>query len=187
NLVTDNLIGTALNGERPVGNQADGVRVDGGATQNFIGTGDLISGNGLAGVRIKDAATQQNLVYRDLIGTAITGKGRLPNREGVIIDQAGLNPIGEPSHGNVISGNAIGVLLRNGASGNRVQANLIGTGVTGGALGNAGPGVCVILGASHKTIGGTDTKPDGSPGAHANTIAFHASGVVLGYTAHATA
>jgi titin len=187
NLVMENLIGTALDGEHAVGNQADGVLVDGGATQNDVGTGALISGNGLAGVHIKDAATQQNLVYGDLIGTDITGKRPLPNDDGVIIDQAGTNTVGEPAHGNVISGNTIGVLIENNASGNRVQANLIGTGVTGAALGNAGPGVYVILGASNNTIGGTDTKQDGSPGADANTIAYNASGVVVGYTPQDTA
>jgi titin len=187
NLVLANLIGTALDGKHAVGNQADGVLLDGGATQNYVGTGALISGNGRAGVYIKDAATQQNFVYGDLIGTDITGKGRLPNDDGVIIDQAGMNTIGEPSHGNVISGNTFGVLLTNGASGNRVQDNLIGTGVTGAALGNSGPGIYVTQGASDNIIGGTDTKQDGSPGADANTIAFNASGVVVGYTPQDTA
>jgi titin len=185
NTVSANLIGTDVSGEHALGNQADGVLLDLGTAQNFIGPGDLISGNGGAGVRIRDAGTQENKVVGDLIGTDITGKAKVPNADGVIINGALVNNIGLPTEGNVISGNtAIGVLIENSATGNTVQANLIGTDITGGApLGNGGPGVYVILGASFNTIGGAATGPSGAPDPAANTIAFNGgTGVVVGST-----
>ena len=66
-----------------------GVKIDGGATQNTIGTngdgtGDaaernLISGNSVAGVWVDGQGTDGNVVAGDLVGTTVSGDTALPN------------------------------------------------------------------------------------------------------------
>jgi len=106
-------------GTDPTGTQAEpnkfGVEIDGGATQNLIGTnGDavndaaernVISGNLFAGVWINGQATDGNAVAGNFIGTSVTGDVALDN---------GTNPV------YYYGTNGGGVVIEGGASGNRI-------------------------------------------------------------------
>ena len=196
NTVEGNLIGTNYNGTAPLANGANGVVVDGGATNNIIGgtsgaARDIISSNGSYGVEITDSGTSGNLVEGDYIGVSATGTGALANHFGVgILSGASNNTVGSTADYNVISSNAWdGVqLLGSGTSYNLVQGNLIGTNYTGsGALPNFGSGVAIAQGASNNTVGGqggsrelnviSGNGGDGvyvsDPGTSANTIQYN--------------
>ncbi len=117
----DNWIYGSFLGTDPTGTQADpnkeGVEIDGGATQNLIGTnGDgfndaaernLLSGNLFAGVWMTGQGTSSNGVAGNFIGTDITGSVAINN---------GTEPITD-SLGDVFGG---GIAINDGASGNRI-------------------------------------------------------------------
>lgn len=147
NTVQGNYIGTNLAGtaaiRRASGTPIDGVRIDGGANNNFIGgaasgEGNLISGNDV-GVHIVEA--NDNRVRGNFIGTQADGTGDLGNFEaGVYIHEptAMNNFIGgtATSDGNRIRFNGDGTLIATlfgeggivvfaGATQNRILANSI--------------------------------------------------------------
>jgi hypothetical protein len=202
NVLAGNYIGTDVSGTAALGNGfgiewGDGIRFEGGAQSNLIGTdGDgvadaaernVISGNHKQGVSIQMADTNYNVVAGNYIGTDANGTAPLGNGFGGVIlyEVSGApsgNRIGTDGDGvadeaerNVISANARnGVTLAGaGVSLNVVAGNSIGTDVTGTvALANAGAGVSLELGAQSNRIGGTE--------ALANTIAFNAeTGVAI--------
>jgi hypothetical protein len=112
-------------GTDPTGTQADpnkyGVEIDGGASNNLIGTnGDgvtdaaernLISGDLFAGIWINDLGTNGNVIAGNLIGTSVTGDVALDNGSSTAY---GGNPY------VTIGG---GVVIEGGASGNRIGTN----------------------------------------------------------------
>jgi CSLREA domain-containing protein len=164
NLLESNFIGTDVAGTAALGNNADGVFIN-GAPGNTIGgtaadTENVISGNTGRGVFISGSGAAMNQVQGNFIGTDKSGAVALGNfNRGVFIDGAPNNTIGGPAAGagNVISGNnGNGVLISGGgAAMNQVQGNFIGTNATGTAdRGNSGNGV-FISGAPGNTIGGT--------------------------------
>ncbi|MGO9469960.1 MAG: beta strand repeat-containing protein, partial [Isosphaeraceae bacterium] len=118
---TDNWIYTDFLGTDPTGTFAEpnyaGVEIDGGATNNLIGTnGDgiddasernLLSGNLFDGVWITGQGTSGNVVAGNFLGTDITGTVALDN---------GTQPVTD-SLGNVFGG---GVAISAGASDNRI-------------------------------------------------------------------
>jgi parallel beta-helix repeat protein len=166
NLVQGNYIGTNSSGTAGVGNQLDGILIQGGSTSNTVGgtlsqARNIISANKEDGVRIAGLGTNTNLVQGNYIGTTVSGRAALGNSEdGVrIFNTASGNTVGGLTTGarNIISANSEhGILLSNSASGNQVEGNYIGTDVTGGVgLGNSGSGVRIDAGATSNTIGGT--------------------------------
>jgi hypothetical protein len=163
NVVQNNLIGTDITGDPPLGNAADGVFID-DAPGNLIGglgpsTGNVISGNGLTGLRFMGAGASGNQVFGSLIGTDATGTRAVGNTfDGVFINGSPDNTIGSGTVAgrNVISGNGGSGLQILGAtaSGNQVFGNLIGTDITGTRpLGNLLDGVFVNQ-APDNAIGG---------------------------------
>jgi titin len=157
NLVQGNFIGTDVTGTKPLGNNKDGVRiVRGSSSDNVIGgttpaigmtgAGNVISSNGRNGVAIEDGAPN-NQVLGNLIGTDFTGTNGLGNHEdGVLIENAHDNRIGDDGARNIISGNHdFGVQINHGGSfDTEVLGNYIGTDVNGtAALGNALDGVII--------------------------------------------
>ncbi len=172
NSVYGNLVGTDASGTASVPN-VTGIEISFGATQNFIGekvprARNVISGNQLSGITIFGAGTDLNQVQNNLIGTDITGGGRLGNSlAGVRIHiQAANNVVGGPLLGsrNIISGTILfpgyptgggaGVLIESGADSNVVQGNFIGTDLAGtSSISNAGEGI-FINSASNTSIGG---------------------------------
>src|SRR6185295_13949409 len=167
NLVQGNYISTDITGSVSLGNQRNGVYIQ-GASGNIIGgtaagAGNLISGNLDYGVYLQDDA-RNNLVQGNLIGTNATGIQAVPNgNAGVFVynptglGAASLNiTVGGTTSAarNTISGNdPYGVALGTGATGTLVQGNFIGTAVNGNtSLGNS-YGVTITQ-ATGTTVGG---------------------------------
>ena len=167
NLMSGNFIGTDITGTKPLGNYGDGVHIlDGSTSDNLIGgtrnigmtgAGNVISSNGRNGVAIENGA-HNTRVIGNLIGTDVTGTNALGNNEdGVLIEDAHDNRVGEDLGGNIISGNHdFGVSIKNGGSfSTEVLGNYIGTDVTGTqALGNDLDGVAILSVHNAVAIGG---------------------------------
>jgi titin len=170
NVVLGNRIGTNGAGNGALGNGGTGVLLQGGASNNTIGStvfgaGNAISGNSF-GILIQDAGTTGNVIVGNRIGCDVIGTIAVPNTyDGVYITGASGNTVGgtTPGTGNVISGNGrFGVFLlgQSGANGltpssnNLVQDNLIGIGQGANVLANTYDGVTLYPGATGNTIGG---------------------------------
>ena len=115
-----------------------GVYVN-GAPGNLIGgsAGNVVSGNSSVGVYILGSPSTGNQVTGNIIGLGPDGTTRLPNQNGIYIENAPGNVIGgtAPASRNVISANLItGVYILGGQSvGNLVEGNLIGYTASGTA------------------------------------------------------
>jgi hypothetical protein len=172
NVVAGNYIGTDATGTVAIGNFSDGVEAFNGASNNVIGgtapgAGNLISGNSLNGVGIY--AGNANTVEGNLIGTDVTGAGRLANgADGVFITGSANNVIGGTASGaaNTIAYNRHdGVLVTGaGAVGNSVRGNSIyknhGLGIdltNGGNSSQAAPQLTSVVALSGGMIQVTGT------------------------------
>lgn len=163
-VITGNYIGVDLSGTQARGNALSGIEIRdsgnnrvGGAT---AAERNVISANH-TGVYVNGQATG-NQIYGNFIGTNKAGDQALGNSPGagIAIQAATGTRVGGATGGwfsppgNLISGNANGVLLYNGASGNYVQGNLVGATASGaGRLPNTGYGV-VLQNAHDNDIGG---------------------------------
>jgi hypothetical protein len=164
-LIQNDVIGTDASGQSALGNGV-GILVDAGAGTTIGGTaagaGNTISGNLTAGVYVNGPASATEIVGNRIgtnpAGTAAVVRGGVTDplgalqNTGVVVVNSGGNSV----HGNVISGNYVGVMLAgNGPGGpNRVQGNRIGTDASGtAALGNI-VGV-YINGSAGNLVGGT--------------------------------
>ena len=198
NVVEGDDIGTDPTGSAPLGNGADGVRIQGGSAANTIGgttagSANVISGNNGNGVYISDSGTMSNHVDTDYIGTDRTGEFAVPNQlDGVFIGNgASGNNIGV-EYGDVISGNTLqGVeLVGAGTDANSIQNSIIGldNGVAK-KLGNGVNGVYIHGGASYNQllgnlIGGNTDNGVGiiDPGSTGNLV----EGNIIGTNNYAT-
>jgi hypothetical protein len=173
NTVASNHIGTDPLGLVAKRNVSDGVLLRDGAAQNTIGgdlstDGNLISGNGRAGVHL-DLRSSGNYVEGNDIGLNVNGNAKLPNGDGVLVEDAAANNVIGGGHGqsidfgNIISGNTgDGVRLNyipgtpppfGPPTGTKILGNYIGLGSDGStALGNGADGVRVS-GATNTLIG----------------------------------
>ena len=141
NSIQQNFIGTDPAGSYKVGNSADGIFLGKGARENFLGPGNVISGQDGCGVRLLDSTNYGNIVIQNVIGLNAAGAQTIPNGGfGVMLaNGATFNDVGGPSGGNVISGNALGGVVigdgqypgADGTNGNYVEFNLIGTNGSG--------------------------------------------------------
>jgi titin len=165
NYLVNNLIGLASGGSAALANGGDGVLVNGQASNNsigyaYVGSNNVISGNGTWGVYISDSGTNGNSVANNYIGTNSAGTAGVPNtNNGLdVVNSAADNTVGGTTSAarNVISGNDNeGVLIGLSATQNIVEGNFIGTDYTGTkSVGNHLDGVYVGLGAVNDTIGG---------------------------------
>lgn len=177
NQILGNFIGTDHTGTAAVGNDDNGIHID-GANDNIIGgtepgARNVIAGNRVGGIDINSLSTG-NVVQGNLIGTDVSGTAPLGNRfDGIFLEDVTGNTIGGTEAG---AGNLIGFNYSSGISivgfgsfttGNTIQGNFIGTDASGTLdLGNWVEGI-LIQDASGTRIGGT------TPGA-ANLIAFNA-------------
>ena len=169
NVVAGNLIGTNAAGSIAIPNDQRGVIVSLGANNNEIGgthagARNIISGNTLDGVAITGNSTTLNIVQGNYIGTNAPGTAVVPNTgAGVYIEDSPSNTIGGLSitpgtaPGNVISGNAAGIVVKfDGADSNIIQGNIIGLAATGsGDLGNTGIGIWFTFFPDNNTVGGS--------------------------------
>jgi hypothetical protein len=179
NTVEGNYIGTASNGSSAIGNY-DGVIVQEGAYNNSIGStslygGNLISGNSNDGVFITSGATG-TMVVNAFIGTDVSGQNAVSNAQnGVEILSANNTVGGTGLAHDLISGNQIGVLIKNtGSTGNIVAGDYLGTDSTGTKM------IQNIVGLEYGTVG--VAVGDGASGAviENNLISGNTSrGVVL--------
>jgi hypothetical protein len=180
NMVLGNYIGTDPSGLVAVPNGIEGIWVAGQG--NTVGGStafhrNVISGNGLFGINVSGPGATGNVVKGNYIGVDVTGQKGLGNRNGVGVSfGAQDNVIGgvEPGEGNFISGNSVGVLVRDaGTTGNVFQGNRIGMGIEGGQLLPNGIGISILGGAQGNAIGGTAEG-------EANFITDNAIGVLIG-------
>ena len=138
NWVTDNRIGPGPDGVNAVqyGNGFNGVVLGAGAREQWIGPGNVISGNASVGVLLQHSTTSGNVVFGNQIGPSGDGTVRIGNGIGVAIaGGAHGNAIGGSWGGNEISGNSIvGVSLGLDGAGpavsNWVVGNIIGLNAT---------------------------------------------------------
>jgi len=168
NVMSNNLIGTNAAGTADLGNSLHGIFVGNGASNNTIGPGNVISGNGMptnqgVGVYVFGSTTTGNRITGNRIGTNATGTAGLTDSAGLIHPVIGVlisQSSGNTVQGNLISGNRfVGLEIAGGAggtaSGNLVQDNKIGTNFDGTtAIPNGLDGI-FISDAPNNTIGGT--------------------------------
>lgn len=188
-IVSNCLIGVRADGVSPAENGSDGVRIDGGARKNRVGSDDpsvrnVISCNAGSGVTIEGVLAEQNRILGCYIGLDITGLVTLGNRgNGVVIAGARGNIVGGDAsyQRNLISANDASGVLISGANArdNIVTGNYIGLDPDGRrSFGNgrvSGHGVMITDGASHNTIGS---------GVMGNTISGQPSFGILIENAH---
>jgi len=177
NVLRGNFIGTDSTGTVAMGNEEDGVEIQGSADNVVGGTGsgdgNVISGNGSDGIRIRDAGSTNNVVQGNFLGTDATGTMALGNAgDGIEVSSPHTTVGGsDPAARNLCSGNtSAGIRFFGTTAGSVAQGNYVGTDVTGtAALGN-GTGVDMTADARGILIGGT------APGA-GNVISGNVTGV----------
>ena len=163
NVVQGNFIGLNAIGTTAVPNNFAGIRVESGATGNYI-AGNVISGNTSEGLRLIGSGTSANVVQGNFIGTDASGTNSVPNGDlGIdIFSGATSNLIGGTTSAarNVISGSPEQIRLSDaGTMANVVQGNFIGTDTTGlNVVSNGSFGLTIYAGASGNLIGGTTSS-----------------------------
>ena len=102
NSVLDNLIGTDITGTSPMGNDGDGIRVS-GAASNTIGPGNTIAYNGGHGIAVEGAAaiantiTQNSITHNTLSGIDLSSEGNGELAAPVITECTGTSIAGSAS------------------------------------------------------------------------------------------
>lgn len=165
NVIQANFLGTNAIGTAALPNGANGILLEGGATNTLIGGGsasarNVISGNGGQGVFVQSST---NAIEGNLIGTDVTGNGPLGNAfDGVYIsgltDEAG-QPLGPPATNNVIANNVIsanvGGIHLEFAENNVIRGDRVGTDASGSAgLGNSTFGIFMGTRSRSNLVGG---------------------------------
>lgn len=179
--IAGNLIGTDFTGTLAVPNSsafgsAAGIDISSAATNVIIGSNNdgiddenefnVISGNN---GRAIDTESPNALISGNLIGTNITGTVSLGNLGTGIRVHGGSAVIGGIGGGNVIGGNAIGVVVEAGGAAT-ITGNWIGTSTSGLIdLGNSGAGIEADATA---VIGGPAVG-------EGNTIGFNDVGIIV--------
>ncbi|MFD0799218.1 beta strand repeat-containing protein, partial [Maribacter chungangensis] len=168
NSFTNNIIGLDTNGQTPLPNAIDGIRITDGSSSNTIGgtganAGNIISGNGEDGISIwsPSCSSCNNQIFGNIIGLDVSGTMDRGNGiTGINIVASGGNVIGGNTvgHRNIISGNnlaGIGLAEPN-TSNTIIQGNYIGTDITGLLdLGNSSDGINLFSEITGTIIGGT--------------------------------
>lgn len=158
NVIQGNRIGTNPAGTSDLGNDI-GVHIRGGARDNDVFGGNVISGNDVRGVDVGDPGTDGNVIRGNLIGLNAAGTAALANPNGLFIHNGASNTrIGGTSaqDRNVISGNlsrAMEVSI-NAPTGTVIQGNFVGLNAAGTAPVPNNTGVILLAGATDTTIGG---------------------------------
>jgi hypothetical protein len=166
NVVAGNLIGLDSGGTLDLGNNENGVRITGQASNNIIGgesagARNIISGNNQDGVHISGSGADANRVIGNYIGTDESGTAGVGNTiNGIWVNGGPADTeIGGDTaiEGNLISSNGNSGVRVDGTSttGTMISANLIGVNASVTApLANAHNGVMVTGGANNNVIGG---------------------------------
>jgi parallel beta-helix repeat protein len=164
NTVIGNYIGLNAAGTAALGNQGDGVRLNGGTHHNVIGSAALsernvISGNGSNGIGLWDNSTHHNTIGGNWIGTDAAGAIAIGNGgTGIHVN----GPNNTTIRHNVIAasgGNGIDLCCTSETGYNSVYSNYVGTNAAGNAaLGNSGDGINIDQ--SHDNGIGGDTSAE---------------------------
>jgi gliding motility-associated-like protein len=131
NEIVGNLIGCNLAISASLPNLT-GIRIENGATNNFIGqpgfgNGNKITGNNEVGILVDNASS--NLFYNNRIGLPYSNVYGVVLQNGATLNEFG----GAPAYRNYISNNdSIGIAI-NGADNNTIAGNFIGTNEIGNA------------------------------------------------------
>ena len=160
NGIQGNYIGTDETGLLDLGNNGNGIYLDGANTNTIGGSSaghrNIISGNDLSGVLI--TASSGNNVQGNYIGTQVNGTSALDNSADGVELTAGStgNTIGGTTtdYRNVISGNTDDGVEINNSTGNTVSANYIGTNANGDNPVANQLGVYIHTNSDNNTIGG---------------------------------
>lgn len=174
NTIVGNYIGTDLTGLQDLGNNGDGLHIN-GAFNTIGGTTALlrnvIAGNADDGIDISGSGAANNIVIGNLVGLGADGTTALGQGvDGIVVTSGAKNNIigsTTAGSGNVVSSNVNDGIEVSGAgtSGNQVLGNFVGTDVTGLLnRGNIDDGIQISEGADNNIIGGTTS-------AHRNVIA----------------
>ncbi|MFO0923259.1 MAG: LamG-like jellyroll fold domain-containing protein, partial [Pirellulales bacterium] len=159
-----NLIGTDATGLLARGNTYDGIRIENGATGNYVGGSgsarrNIIAGNGQDGVQVDGEASDGNFIQNNYIGLASDGVTVIGNGgDGIFISGGADNTtIGGVGLGNVIMGSrVVGIEIDGASSGTTIYGNYIGINVAGTVIQGSGEnGILLENSASSTTIGGT--------------------------------
>jgi hypothetical protein len=105
NTISANLVGTDVTGTKVLGNGYFGVEIEG--SYNYIGGGNILSGNAYAGVGTTSSDSSTNTIQGDYIGTDATGQLNLGNGQWGVFIYGPNNVFGgpDPGQGNVIAFN----------------------------------------------------------------------------------
>lgn len=163
NSIAGNKIGTDPTGTvvAGYGNLGDGIYLGEGASENWLGPDNVISGNASAGVEMFENDNIGNVVFRNFIGLDASGTQRLGNGElGVLLTRgADHNAIGGPFGGNYIAGNryggiSVGQSTWGPANTSWIQDNFIGVNVNGVAVGGQQVGISINSGSKSILVEG---------------------------------
>ena len=138
NVFDHNFVGTDPTGMVKIGNTSDGIFLGGGAQNNTIGPGNVLSGMASSGAEMLHPTATNNRVFGNMIGVNANGTDVIPNGElGVLIANGANNnwiggPYGGAYPGNVIAGNTLGAisigtnLFPAPSNNNHIEGNFIG-------------------------------------------------------------
>ena len=161
NVVSDNFIGTEVNGSASLANNI-GVWVE-SASDNLIGgevsSGrNVISGNSSCGIYITGSLASSNIISGNYLGTDATGRLPVPNWWGIYLNAPGTMVGGtQPGRGNLVSGNSnVGIFVGGTiAPDTTIYGNWVGVQSDGASgMGNGVQSIEIKDGASRTIIGG---------------------------------
>ena len=158
--VQANFFGVGADNTTILGNQADGILVDGSSANTQVGgvipLGNVSAGNGQNGIEVKD--TVSGFITFNTFGGLLAFKGAAPNgNDGLLITSTGGNNTVQT---NVFSGNLHdGIEISGDASGVTVDPNIAGLTTDGNAaLPNGNDGLEINGTAHDNEIGGTQSS-----------------------------
>ena len=142
NTIENNLIGTTADGTGPLGNNGDGIYINGGGDNTTI-TNNIVANSSVVGIEA-DGASDGTSILGNIIGTDATGTKNWGSGEnGILLENGTTNTtIGStnPGDGNIIANNGktdgtfnAGILVENGNTIVSIRGNSI--------YNNEGPGI----------------------------------------------
>jgi len=158
--VQANFFGVGADNTTIIGNQANGILVDGTSANTQVGgvipLGNVAAGNGQNGIEVRDTAS--GFITFNTFGGLLAFKGAAPNgNDGLLITSTGGNNTAQT---NVFSGNLHdGIQLSGDASGVTVDPNILGLNTAGNAvLPNGNDGIEIDGTAHDNVIGGSQSS-----------------------------
>ena len=150
-----NYIGISAHDDSALGNQLNGILVDGGSQNTELGgpipLGNVVSGNGVNGIEV--TGTAGGFVSENTFGGLTAFYGPAPNgNDGLLINATGG---GDLIRTNIFSANGNnGIEIGGNASGVTVDPNVVGLSNSGDAAPNGNDGLLIDGSAHDNSIGG---------------------------------